>query len=315
MSGYILEKAALRDGDMEQINRFTRRKFTEAEVYVFSLVLCDNEVDRDFERFSLAALEEMRALFIGKTCLFDHERKSANQTARIFSTEIRRENRKTAWGEAYTQLTARAYLPRTDKSQELITAIESGILKEVSVSCSVNGSHCSVCGESGCRHQKGRSYAGKLCHKVFEHVEDAYECSFVAVPAQRAAGVTKQYRKGEVKSMEEILKSLQQGEVCSFDSRQAQELSAYLEELREKALWGEQYRNELGRSILKYSALVQPEMPRAVMESAVKALGLQELKNMAEVYAGMAQQKVPLKPQLRPKKDRTASGQDNEFRI
>ena len=43
--------------DMEQIGRYTRRAYSPEEVYTFSLVLCDNEVDRDFERFSREALE------------------------------------------------------------------------------------------------------------------------------------------------------------------------------------------------------------------------------------------------------------------
>ena len=58
--------------DMEKINRYTRRAYGPEEVYVFSLVLCDNEIDRDFERFSLEALNGLKEMFPGKTCLFDH---------------------------------------------------------------------------------------------------------------------------------------------------------------------------------------------------------------------------------------------------
>ena len=32
---------------LEQLNRFTRRKHTAQEVYMFDVILCDNEVDRD----------------------------------------------------------------------------------------------------------------------------------------------------------------------------------------------------------------------------------------------------------------------------
>ena len=69
--------------DMEQIGRYTRRAYSPEEVYTFSLVLCDNEVDRDFERFSREALEGLRELFLGKTVLLDHQRSAASQTARI----------------------------------------------------------------------------------------------------------------------------------------------------------------------------------------------------------------------------------------
>ena len=44
---------------LEKINRFTRRKLTEDEVYVFSVILCDNDIDRDCERFSDNALEAL----------------------------------------------------------------------------------------------------------------------------------------------------------------------------------------------------------------------------------------------------------------
>ena len=42
--------------ELAKINNYTRRSFTADEVYAFSVVLCDNEVDRDFERFDENAL-------------------------------------------------------------------------------------------------------------------------------------------------------------------------------------------------------------------------------------------------------------------
>lgn len=44
---YILEQR-----DLDLINNYTRRKLSKDEVYIFSVVLCDNEVDREFEKFS-----------------------------------------------------------------------------------------------------------------------------------------------------------------------------------------------------------------------------------------------------------------------
>ena len=46
--GQIQKSAAVTDEELVQINRFTRREFKAEELYVFSLVLCDNEIDRDF---------------------------------------------------------------------------------------------------------------------------------------------------------------------------------------------------------------------------------------------------------------------------
>ena len=38
--------------ELEQIRRYTRRDFAPEELYVFPAVLCDNQIDRDGERFS-----------------------------------------------------------------------------------------------------------------------------------------------------------------------------------------------------------------------------------------------------------------------
>lgn len=57
---------------LEQINRFARRELKAEEVYSFSVRLCDNEVDRDGERFPRRTLEELAELFVGKSGLFDH---------------------------------------------------------------------------------------------------------------------------------------------------------------------------------------------------------------------------------------------------
>ena len=183
--------------DMEQIGRYTRRAYSPEEVYTFSLVLCDNEVDRDFERFSREALEGLRELFLGKTVLLDHQRSAASQTARIYDTGLEElPDKTTQAGEPYVRLTAKAYLPRTEKNRQVIELIESGILKEVSVGCSMKRSVCSLCGKEQCQHVKGRTYGGRWCHRVLCDPADAYECSFVAVPAQRAAGVVKHYEGG-----------------------------------------------------------------------------------------------------------------------
>ena len=52
---------------------------------------------------------------------------------------------------------------------------------------------CSVCGnEYGtCGPMKGESYDGQVCCAILQEPMDAYEFSFVAVPAQREAGVLK----------------------------------------------------------------------------------------------------------------------------
>lgn len=180
---------------LEQLNRFTRRKHTAQEVYMFDVILCDNEVDRDGECFTKQALETLCRRFEGVTGIFDHDPKGSRQTARIFATELVEDPaRRTAYGATYTYLKACAYMIRTDSNQDLIREIDGGIKKEVSVSCAAKTSRCSVCGSTGaCAHEKGKVYGGRLCYRKLEDISDVYEWSFVAVPAQMHAGVTKQY--------------------------------------------------------------------------------------------------------------------------
>lgn len=183
---------------LAKINKFTRRDFTEDELYIFSVILCDNEVDRDGEAFSDNALEKLKTLFIGRTGIFDHNATTANQNARIFDTEIITDTeRLTKAGKPYKYLKGTAYMVRTDDNRNLISEIDAGIKKEVSISCAVSRKICSICGKdiSGgkCNHSKGNHYNGKLCYIILDDVTDAYEWSFVAVPAQVNAGVTKKF--------------------------------------------------------------------------------------------------------------------------
>lgn len=188
---------------LEQLNKFTRKELAAEEVYIFPVTLCDNEIDRDNERFSVKALEEMAEKFVGVTGIFDHNPRGENQTARIFLTEVAKENRNNSLGERYTYLKGYAYMVRTDSNADLIREIDGGIKKEVSVSCSAEKQTCSICGADRhvkpCRHVKGRKYDGKRCFFTLDDISDAYEWSFVAVPAQIHAGVTKNFDEAEKK--------------------------------------------------------------------------------------------------------------------
>ncbi len=203
---------------LERLNRFTRRVHTGDEVYWFEVKLCDNEIDRDGERFSREALAQLEKLFVGKTGIFDHNPTGENQTARIFETSLVEEpERQTTAGEVYTYLKGYAYMIRTEKNRDLIREIEGGIKKEVSISCAAAAQTCSICGadrnKAGCVHQNGHVYGGKVCHTVLSDITDAYEWSFVAVPAQREAGVTKRFGEGtEHHRMKAIERQLQEKE-------------------------------------------------------------------------------------------------------
>ncbi len=190
---------------LDKLNKFTRKELSAEEVYIFPVTLCDNEIDRDNERFSVKALEEMAERFVGVTGIFDHNPKGENQTARLFMTELVKEERNNSLGEQYAYLKGYAYMVRTDSNADLIREIDGGIKKEVSVSCSAEKQVCSICGADRrakpCRHVKGRRYDGKRCFFTLEDISDAYEWSFVAVPAQVHAGVTKSFDEADEKAV------------------------------------------------------------------------------------------------------------------
>lgn len=207
---FIFESSENKPNYMEQINQFTRKTLTEDEVYVFPVTLCNNDIDRDTEMFTVESLNRLADLFIGKTGITDHEWSSNNQVARVFSTSVNKvEGKKTQTGEDFYELRALCYMLRNEKNQPLIDEIEAGIKKEVSVGCSCGKSTCSICGkdfwyDEDCSHQKGRVYDGKTCYVKLENPLDAYEFSFVAIPAQKEAGVTKAFDKKSNKEKEKM---------------------------------------------------------------------------------------------------------------
>ena len=124
---------------LEKINRLTKKAVTAEEVYVFSVRLCDDQVDRDDERFSESCIRELAALFIGKTGVMDHVWSAEKQVARIFDTEVLAEN-------GATYLKGWAYMLRGAETDGLIREIDGGIKKEVSIGCAVKRRMCSICG-------------------------------------------------------------------------------------------------------------------------------------------------------------------------
>ena len=189
------------DKELEKINRYAVKPLKREDVYLFSVVLCDNEIDRDCEKFSEQALRELAPMYEGRTGIFDHDPKGENQSARIYETEVKTyDDRMTSDGKKYCALTGKAYMVRTESNKSLIAEIDGGIKKEVSVGCQIKSRICSICGTdinvSSCAHVKGRYYGEKLCFHILENPTDAYEWSFVAVPAQRNAGVTKTCKGG-----------------------------------------------------------------------------------------------------------------------
>lgn len=203
----MIEKAAsltaqeVTDDDLKAINKYTLEPLAADQIFVFRAVLCDNETDRQFERFNVEALQDLRKLFLGKTVIKNHSWDADDQVARIYATELEHGAKQTSGGEPYTQLIAKCYMVKTASNADLIAEIKGGIKKEGSVGFAASSAICSICGtdnaKSYCRHWPGKSYdkegGAQVCVFTLAGAKDAYEFSLVAVPAQRAAGVSKSY--------------------------------------------------------------------------------------------------------------------------
>ena len=196
-----LASQEITEAELRAINKYATEPLKAEDVFTFKAVLCDNEVDRDYERFSLKTLQDLKKLFLGKTVIKDHRWAADNQVARIYATELVQTDKATKSGELYTQLVARCYMVKTAGNADLIAEIKGGIKKEGSIGCAVNSTICSICGTDNsktyCPHWAGKSYdkdGGKeVCTFTLDGARDAYEFSLVAVPAQKAAGVSKSY--------------------------------------------------------------------------------------------------------------------------
>lgn len=307
--------------DLTAINRYTRRELTAAEVYAFPLVLCDNEIDRDREAFTKAALEQLAGLFLGKTGLFDHQHTTLHQTARIYATQVvEHPDRVTRCGEVYCTLNAKAYLVRCPETEGLILSIDGGIRKEVSVSCQMGKKTCSICGkEAGsCSHQPGQEYGGRICCTRLEHPADAYEWSFVAVPAQREAGVTKQLSQPAPTRLagnrpEELLKGFAAGEEIALTPSQQGVLKDYLSGLEQSARWGEEYRLSLQKEVRRLAFLADPELNGELMDQLSKQLTPDQCRALCKVYRRRLEGKA--QRQLAPEKKQQAKEQNRFFKI
>lgn len=196
-------KQADAEADIALVNQYAIKELKPEDVFCFSVVLCDNEVDRDLERFSDATLREFAKMFVGKTGISDHRWSADRQVARLYRAEVKDTDETTSWGGKLKQLVGSAYMIRNEANQPLIDAIEGGIVKEVSIGFAISECNCSICGkrqkfdwrswtyQCDTGHIKGESYPEGLCTGVLEKPIEAYEFSFVAVPSQRGAGVTK----------------------------------------------------------------------------------------------------------------------------
>ena len=271
---------------LEKINALAKARLNGEQVYVFSLRLCDDQMDRDFERFDTQALPELARMFLGKTGIVDHQWSTEKQVARIFETQVVQEG-------AVSYIKAWAYIRRGGANEETIADIEAGIKKEVSVGCAMGQAVCSICGgEYGtCGHSKGQSYDGQVCCAILRQPVDAYEFSFVAVPAQREAGVLKAMGAGQ-KRLKELAEQFgAQGEYQA---------------LKQQAALGQRYRKELEDSVVRLGLSLELGLQEPVLRRLAQCAGAEDLTAVKEAWQERLEQLMPVVTQLGGTLERSA---------
>ena len=263
---------------LEAINGQAKASMTAEQVYVFSLRLCDDQVDRDMERFDTGALPGLAKLFIGKTGIVDHQWSAGNQVARIFATEVVQEDR-------VSYIKAWAYIRRGGANDDVIADIEAGIKKEVSVGCAMGRAVCSVCGSEygSCGHMKGEHYDGQLCVAILKEPMDAYEFSFVAVPAQPNAGVLKALGAGN-----RTLKEL------------AEQFGAQSEyrALFKEARLGREYRRQIGNDVVRLCLSLDLGVEEPALRAIAEKAGAEELMQLKDALEKRLAESMPMVTQL-----------------
>jgi hypothetical protein len=244
--------------DIGLINVYSVKVLKPEDVFCFSVILCDNEVDRDTERFTNDSLDKLAKLYIGKTGVLNHNWSAEKQVARLYRCQTEELSEKNSLGEMKRILKGSAYMLRTEATTPMIEAIEGGIVKEVSVGCSMGACNCSICGkalildwrtwtyqcETG--HIKGQEYDGRLCVGDLADPREAYEFSFVAVPSQRGAGVTK--------GVENIIDAIRLIITADLGTVKAEDLKTIIQR-SQLALCGDEERRERAKILaenLKY---------------------------------------------------------------
>jgi len=285
--------------------QYSKAPLDESNTYIFTVKLCDNEIDRDYEMFTIDCLRSLAELMNGRTGIFDHNPKAENQKSRLYACEVVTDpGKQNSLGQPYTYLRGQAYMLKNAENAALIDEIEAGIKKEASISCNADVHTCSVCGKDNrsCGHIRGRKYDGKKCFVKLENPTDVYEWSFVAIPAQREAGVMKNYKGGT--KLENIIKSIKEGNLSEAEasdvtvgSTDALELSALIADLREQAQLGETYKSNLRREVTRLACFSQPHFTVELMEAVCKKLSVNELETMEKALKTAVSQKSLPQPQ------------------
>ncbi len=178
---------SLTDDRLAAIRRLALEDLRPEDLYVRWAVVCNDQLDRDHERFSPDVLQGFARTLPGKALLVGHQHQSAPE-GRFFEAWLEQA------GDA-TNLLAGFYIVKTQQNEHLRRQIDGGVYKYVSVGFTCEDLLCDLCGKSirgpECPHIPGRSYDGKTCTATWHGSAEAAEGSIVYLGSQRGAEIVK----------------------------------------------------------------------------------------------------------------------------
>lgn len=180
---------------LEKINSIAKKNLAADDIYVVTVNIADNNLDRDYEKFSIGALEQLAAMYIGKPLKYE-----GKIIGRIFNTYLeKQEDYIVDGGECYYKLKAEIYIIISPSTKRIIDRIEDDVCGResdtrttISISCSVDEAICSICGENrrkrnSCEHTNSKIYnKDELCYVTLQNVTDVYE-GFLIFDKKRTA--------------------------------------------------------------------------------------------------------------------------------
>ncbi|MBQ1805448.1 MAG: hypothetical protein II010_06050, partial [Oscillospiraceae bacterium] len=153
-------------------------------------------------------------------------------------------------------------------------------------------------------HERGQRYGDTLCYAELMEAADAYEWSFVAVPAQRQAGVIKHFGQGESGTLRELIKR---------HGTQAQ--AREIEQLEHLSALGKSYLRELRREVVRLMLTAEESLDGALVQTMADKLDEPELRELKKVYEAKAAKKLGLLPQLKAAQRSAQSEDESDFRV
>jgi len=189
------DESGLRDA----VDQYALRPLARDEFVVFTLDLCNNQIDRHFSRFPEEELEKINRMTPGRPLMERHDLRGTLPRGTFFRSGLHTE------GERIS-VRPDVYVLRTQENADFILNIEGGVYRETSIAFSFRMPECSICHKDlrTCSHIPGRAYEAEarksangaandsVCHYVMRDVIDVIEGSVVSSGSQGTGFVAQQ---------------------------------------------------------------------------------------------------------------------------